>query len=98
MYNALNATTSAPGAVNTAIALMKTCSQSKLVPRLARDPSGKDIGEQIKILELEMRMAADQLDFERVIFLRDQVNIMEKRLRAMEKKVKSLKKFVLCYA
>jgi excinuclease ABC subunit B len=56
--------------------------------KLAKDLSGKDMGEQIKILELEMRIAADQLDFERAIALRDQMNLLEKRLRAMEKKVK----------
>jgi excinuclease ABC subunit B len=67
----------------------------KMVPeapgeaKLAKSLSGKDMGEQIKILELEMRMAADQLDFERAIQLRDQVNMLEKRLRAMEKRIKS---------
>jgi excinuclease ABC subunit B len=67
----------------------------KMVPeapgeaKLAKALSGKDMGEQIKILELEMRIAADQLDFERAIQLRDQVNMFEKRLRAMEKRIKS---------
>jgi excinuclease ABC subunit B len=59
---------------------------SKLAKQLAK---ATDITEQLKILDLEMRMAADQLDFEKAIQLRDQINLMTKRLKSMEKKVKA---------
>ena len=68
---------------------------SKSVPeapsegKLARQLDGKDLEEQIKIIDLEMRIAADQLDFERAIALRDQLAMMQKRLKSIERKIKA---------
>ena len=65
----------------------------KMVPeapgetQLAKQLQGKDIEEQLKIMDLEMKLAADQLDFERAIALRDQIAVMQKRLKSMEKRV-----------
>jgi excinuclease ABC subunit B len=43
--------------------------------------SGKDPTEQVKLLELEMRMAADQLDFEKAIMLREQIAMVQRRAK-----------------
>ena len=42
---------------------------------------GKSLEDQLKILEFEMQLAADSLDFERAIVLRDRVAVMQKKLK-----------------
>ncbi|MCP4219112.1 MAG: hypothetical protein GY765_31040, partial [bacterium] len=41
----------------------------------------RNIPKMIKEAELDMRTAADQLDFERAIFLRDRIKELQKRLQ-----------------
>ena len=68
--------------------IIKAVSQAPSDTKLAKQMAGAEIDEQLKILDLEMRISADQLDFERAIMLRDQITMLQKRQKAFEKKVK----------
>jgi excinuclease ABC subunit B len=67
--------------------ILKSVPEAPGETQLARQLQGKDVEEQIKILDLEMKLAADQLDFERAIALRDQIAVMHKRLKSLERKI-----------
>jgi excinuclease ABC subunit B len=69
--------------------IRKAVPQAPSETKLAKQLAGAEIDEQLKILDLEMRMAADQLDFERAILLRNQITLLQKRQKAFEKKMNS---------
>ena len=70
------------------ITIKKAIEEQQLVIKDTKHIPSKEKERVISQLEIEMRQAADKLDFEFAIALRDQINLLKKEISVKEKKKK----------
>ena len=69
----------------TPITIIKPIEEQKLILKDTKHIPNKEKERLVKQLEIEMRAAAEKLDFELAIALRDQINLMQKELSNVKK-------------